>query len=177
MGQKEIKLISGNKIKKFMEESKQYLISAYSIDYISIDEFENRINMIEQSKFIQEIKQAIRDLPLDELAEKETLPQHQLPVKTNILGEKHIDGSVAINEFSRVRSILSATTIDLRTIEKTNSCSDLAIPTYLAEVKIIVPKDMKVINKLNDFLSEVKIHKSVNSSETEKNILSEYQVK
>ena len=168
MEQKEITLIPGHKIKEYKEESKQHLILAYSKDYLSIDEFEERINTIEQSKSIEEIKKTTRDLPLDELVEKSIDQQSLFPYKVNIMGDKHVDGSLAVTEYGGVKSILGSTTIDLRTIEAKDNYINLKIPTYLSEVKIIVPRDMKVINKLDDFLSEVKIHLSVNSSETEK---------
>ena len=152
-------------LETYREQAIELLSAGYTADQISVDEFERRLDLVNDASTVAEVREAVGDLPVvrqeaeaaeePRLAERESSDIDQQIV--TILSERKLTGDWLDDDRATSISFLGSSRIDLRDTALHEPYVPLNVIAIMGEAKIIVPPDMRIQNNITPLLAEVHV--------------------
>lgn len=136
----------------------EILNDSFANNLFELDEFEARIEKAEGAKCIEELDALINDLPAEMAAAASDVPENYAPLKKEqalmfIMGEKTVSGLKLPGANSSLKNIMSSLTMDYRKVEMKAGLYTLDVVNLMADMTIIVPPDVTVVNEMRDIMA------------------------
>ncbi|THB64436.1 MAG: DUF1707 and DUF2154 domain-containing protein [Spirochaetaceae bacterium] len=171
MSRKDADLIAGgDKLKNRQNEIIDLLTQCYADSYIDTEEFEQRVDQVNAAESIRRMELVIADLPAEYrlplhqgsgTAASRTAAGHPAVAPANslytIMGDRR-HGCEAVNlGLTHSLTVMGDTVFDLQDLPQDHGDILLQVTCIMGEVKIRVPKWMRVENSISSVLADVKV--------------------
>lgn len=144
-------------IEELRERAIDSLTEAYSQDLLTTSEFEKRVSVANDAESARELRSILADVPIDS-GEAPSSPERAENEETvyAILGSRTYAPAATGPTPSSAVSFLGSLVIDLRDLPPQRKAHAINVVSVMGEVKIIVPEDGRVENRMVSLLADLK---------------------
>jgi hypothetical protein len=136
------------------------LTEAYSQDLLSTSEFEKRVSVANSAESARDLRSILADVPVDTVdrGEAPRSPRRSDNDETvyAVLGSRTYAPATTGETPSSAVSFLGSLVIDLRELPPQRKAHAINVVSVMGEVKIIVPADGRVENRMVSLLADLK---------------------
>jgi hypothetical protein len=142
----------------------QRLSEHFANDRLSLDELEQRMELVYKATTAAELQRLTADLPSEDTAAVPALiPAEELPALAPdrervfaIMSETRRGGAWAVPQRLDLLAVMSDATIDLTKAALPSGIIDIHVRSLCAAVKIVVPPGLQVVNRVSSLMSSVR---------------------
>lgn len=152
------------------------LETAYAHNKLELDEYEKRLELAYKAEFIEDLEALIHDFPsLQQSANREIVNNSDLEsgaaddeTRITLIGDQHLTAEDFSDKRIHTLSILGDVNIDVRRFRNCKEPIRIKISSFIGDTRIIIPRGMKVINRLKSLLGDYElVQNEVQSLEAE----------
>lgn len=149
--------MSDSFVERRREEVIDILTDAFSRDVIGTEQYELRVEEANRRNSVEELNQLVSDVQAlgGGSTAVQRYPDPGIQTVRSIFSSQQMDGDWLIHDHVQVRSVFGSTTLDLRR-PVLGPLTTIELSAVLGDVKIIVPKGVKVTVDVTPVLGEVK---------------------
>jgi hypothetical protein len=140
----------------------QRLSEHFANDRLSLEELEQRMELVYKSTTAAELQRLTADLPSDASPLPAPIAPEELPALTPdrervfaIMSETRRRGAWMVPQRLDLVAVMSDSTIDLTQATLPTGIIDIHVRSMWAAVKIVVPPGLQVVNRVNSLMSSV----------------------
>lgn len=154
------------------------LETAYADNKLELDEYEKRLELAYRAEYIEDLEKIVHDFPsLQQSASREIntdldkdISEGEDDTKITIIGDQHLTAEDFINKKVQSLSILGDVNIDIRRFRNYEEPIRIKILSVIGDTRIIIPRGMKVRNRLKSLLGDYEIVRNDEESFQDENL-------
>lgn len=172
------KIDKGSKVNlpHYREKLEAILNDCYAKNIIELDELETRLDRVQDAKTTRELEKIVDDLPTiyknkyysnTSLSDAETFQTPSSGARQSVIsvmGDKIFRGPSLSGTYTKVTSVMSNCTIDLRNIRFRNNKTEIKLLSVMSNLTIIVPEHSILHTEFSSIMSSHKESQDVNRS-------------
>jgi hypothetical protein len=148
-------------LRRRREEIIDMLTDAFARDMIDTAEYEYRVSQANNLMIVTELNALVTDLTPSESRSLQTYPDPGTMSLKAIFSSQEFDGDWLTNDHVQVRAVMGTVICDFRR-PVLGPVTRIDVRAVMGEVKIIVPKGMRIQVNVNPILGEVSRHRGDN---------------
>ncbi|MBN2738960.1 MAG: DUF1707 and DUF2154 domain-containing protein [Spirochaetales bacterium] len=159
---------------KFRDKLETILNDCYADNIIEMDELEHRLDLVQSARNHGDLEKIIEDLPdtyqkryfnMPAEADKNSFtPVKPFNVLTSVMSEKIFRGLSLGGNFTKIRSVMADTKVDLRNIIFPGNKTEINIINVMSDLTIIVPENAKVHTEFHSVMASHEESPDINHS-------------
>ncbi len=143
------------------------LETAYAENKLELEEYEKRLELANRVEFIEDLEVLVHDFPeqqrpksreVDDTNEiRKDIPEGDDNIKMALLGDQHLTAEDFYRKEISTVSIIGDVNIDIRRFRNSEEPVRVKIYSLIGDTRIIIPRGMKVRNRLKSLLGDYEL--------------------
>lgn len=159
-------------VPEFRDKIIRRLETAYADNKLELEEYERRLELAYKAEFMEDLEVLVHDFPtLQQTMDRgidQDISEADDIAKVALIGDQHLGPENFYKGRIQTLSILGDINIDIRRFRNCQDPIRIKIHSFIGDIRIIIPRGMKVKNRLKSFLGDYKLVRNEEQSAQEK---------
>ena len=161
-------------VPEFRDKIIRRLETAYADNKLELDEYERRLELAYRAEYMEDLEVLVHDFPaLQQPMDREIdqgFSAADDTVKVALIGDQHLSPEDFYKGRIQTLSILGDVNIDIRRFRNSRDPIRIMIHSFIGDTRIIIPRGMKVKNRLKSLLGDYELVRNDEQSPQEEGL-------
>jgi len=161
-------------VPEFRDKIIRRLETAYADNKLELDEYERRLELAYRAEYMEDLEVLVHDFPaLQQPMDREIdqdISAADDTAKVALIGDQHLSPEDFHNGRIQTLSILGDVNIDIRRFRNSRDPIRIKIHSFIGDTRIIIPRGMKVKNRLKSLLGDYELVRNDEQSPQEEGL-------
>jgi len=161
-------------VPEFRDKIIRRLETAYADNKLELDEYERRLELAYRAEYMEDLEVLVHDFPaLQQPMDREIdqgFSAADDTVKVALIGDQHLSPEDFYKGRIQTLSILGDVNIDIRRFRNSRDPIRIKIHSFIGDTRIIIPRGMKVKNRLKSLLGDYELVRNDEQSPQEEGL-------
>ncbi len=161
-------------VPEFRDNIIRRLETAYADNKLELEEYEKRLELAYRAEYMEDLEVLVHDFPALQHAVDRDIENGNSGAddfeKVALIGDQHLSPEDFYNGRIQTLSILGDVNIDIRRFRNCEDPVHIRIRSFIGDTRIIIPRGMKVKNRLKSFLGDYELVRNDEQSAREEGL-------